>query len=147
MLIREATPDDVSAIVELWAQNGLGSDPEINRSEIATRLSVNDDYFLVGVEGDEVIASAMGCYDGHRGHVKRVAITPGRHGQKLGQMMMAELEQRFVRSGVTHLRLQVWSDNERGGHFWEAAGWTELEEIRYFTKELSASDLDARDLS
>jgi len=137
MLIRSAVPDDVSAIVDLWERNGMGGGAAVDRHEILTRLEVEDDYFLVGVEAGDLIASAMGCYDGHRGHVKRVAVRPDCAGRGLARQLMAELEQRFQRDRITRLRLQVWADNERGGHFWEAAGWTELDQIRYFTKDLS----------
>lgn len=159
---RSAHVGDVERLVQLWSAASLGADAHTDRAEITTRLATADDFFVVGVEasgeegveasgeegvegeegeagadGEElVVACAMGCYDGHRGHVKRVAVHPEHQGRGLGHAIMAEVERRFLAAGITKLRLQVWTANERGGAFWEANGWSELTEIRYFTKDL-----------
>jgi len=78
----------------------------------------------------------MGCYDNHRGWVKRFAVHPELQRSGEGTRMLDELEGRFRVAGITKLRLSVWSGNETGGAFWESKGFEELTDIRYFVKEL-----------
>lgn len=136
MIIRQVTAADTDAVAALWNAVGLGSTEDVNRREIAERLKVNDGLFrCVEVDG-EIIAGVMGCYDNHRGWVKRMAVHPSRQGQGIGSQLIADLEATFVEAGITQLRMSVFADNETGGAFWEAKGYNELENIRYFTKSL-----------
>lgn len=83
-----------------------------------------------------MVAVAMGCYDGHRGWMKRVAIDPSVQGNRLGRELVAEVERRFLEAGVTQLRLAVWGDNDGARNFWREIDYVELPDIHYFTKKL-----------
>lgn len=133
---RTASLDDIEAIAAMWDATSLASDPEVDRFEIRMRLQTIDEFFVVGELDGAIVTSAMGCSDGHRGHVKRVCVDPQHQSTGLGQAVMAEVERRFQNAGITKLRLQVWKDNLQAAAFWEAGGWRELPEIRYFTKDL-----------
>ena len=133
---RSAAAGDTDRIVELWDANGLSAGGAVDATEIAERLRYDDGFFVVAEVDGWVVACAMGCYDGHRGWMKRVAVDPERQGAGIGQGIVGEVERRFLTAGITQLRLSAWSANERGCAFWERGGWEELPEIRYFTKEL-----------
>ncbi len=136
MRYRVATSADVDAIMELWAACGLGSGAAVDRTEITTRLASEDDFFVLGHDGDDLVAAVMGCYDGHRGWVKRVAIEPTRRRDGLGRELVSELERRFLAAGISKLRLAVWRENDGALAFWEALDYVELPDIHYFTKDL-----------
>lgn len=136
---RSATTADVEEIIRLWGGVGLGGDEDdYNRNEALTRLAADDGFFVVGEIASGVLgAVAMGCYDNHRGWVKRVAVAPELQGGGVGRSLIAELERRFLAAGIDQLRLSVWADNTQGGAFWESLDYVELPDIRYFTKDLS----------
>ena len=138
MEYRSATATDAGSIRALWAACGLSHGDESDQREIAERLTNDDGFFIVGnnAAGD-IVSSAMGCYDNHRGWVKRVAVAPTLHGTGEGGRLIEELERRFKDAGVTELRLAVFQENERAGAFWAAQGYEELTNIRYFTKSLT----------
>jgi len=137
MIYRAATPADVDAIVVMWAEAGLGGEVEVDRREAIERLREDDDLFIVGVDDDGAIrSSAMGCYDNHRGWVKRVVVDPELRRTGEGNRLITELERRFRDAGITKLRMAVWRQNETAGAFWAAQGYEELVDIRYFTKSL-----------
>ena len=142
MRYRAATLDDVEAIAELWESCGLGAGAAVDRAEISARLRDDDDFFVLGHDGDDLIAAVMGCYDGHRGWVKRVAIDPTRRRDGLGRDLVAELERRFLAAGISKLRLAVWAENESALAFWNALDYVELPDIHYFTKDLLAASAD-----
>ncbi len=133
---RTATLEDAEAIGSLWTACGLGNGAA-DAIEIAERLRNDDGFFIVGTRNDGgIVASAMGCYDNHRGWVKRVAVSPQAQGQGAGTELVAELERRFRTAGITELRLAVFRDNASAGQFWETKGYEELTNVRYFVKSL-----------
>lgn len=136
MEFRAVSSSDTDAIIRLWEDCGLASDRQQDRQEIAERLREEDGFFVLGEIDGELVASAMGCYDNHRGWVKRVAIAPTRQGRGLGRLLIAELERRFLAAGISKLRLAVWDENAAGVEFWNRMAYTELPEIRYFSKDL-----------
>jgi len=133
---RTASRDDIPRIIELWDVCGLASGVEQDTREIEERLREPDGFFVLGEIDGMLVASAMGCYDNHRGWVKRVAISPEQRGKGLGRMVVDELERRFLAAGISKLRLAVWDDNESALEFWNRMQYVELPEIRYFTKDL-----------
>jgi len=137
---RSAVLSDVAAIVELWQLAGVatdtsGSESEQDRIEIHTRLQRDEDLFVVAEDDEKLVATVMGCYDGHRGWIKRFAVHPDRRRSGLGRLLTAELERRFVEAGITELRLSAWRSNELALDFWNAMGFDEID-IAYFTKSL-----------
>ena len=138
IVFRSATAHDVDAICDLWDAVQLGGGRSVDAGEIRERLLAADDLFVVGerTRVDGLVAVAMGCYDNHRGWLKRVAIHPSEQGSGLGRQLIDELERRFLAAGITKLRLAVWDHNEAGVAFWSELGYTELVDIRYFTKDL-----------
>lgn len=122
----------------MWEACGLASNQQQDHREITERLREDDGFFVLGEIEGELVASAMGCYDNHRGWVKRVAITPTRQGEGLGRTLVDELERRFLEAGISKLRLAVWDENSGGVEFWNQMNYTELPEIRYFSKDLLA---------
>lgn len=137
---RSAANTDIDRIVELWALAGLGSgsddgDSAQDRAEIATRLERDRDLFVVAEQGERLVATVMGCYDGHRGWVKRFAVHPDLQRSGVGRLLNAELERRFVAAGITELRLSAWRTNEPALDFWASMGFDEIN-VAYFTKSL-----------
>lgn len=139
MLYRSANLSDSDQLITLWEKAGVTYGEVTDRQEIRTRLENDDDLFVVGVDdAGDVRCSVMGCYDNHRGWVKRFAVDPAVARTGEGQALFAELERRFLDAGITKLRLAVWGDNQAGGAFWEAQGFTDFEGVRYMGKDINA---------
>ena len=137
--LRQASADDVDAVLALWRIGGVDHVDTTDRDEILTKLQYDGDLFLVAEIDGAVVASVMGTYDGHRGRVKRCVVDPTQQGTGLGRQLMDELERRFLARGITELRLEVWADNTGAQSFWANMGWEHLEDIRYYTRSLKAS--------
>ena len=141
LTFRSVTASDTDAVCALWAAAGLGGGLATDRQEIAVRLGNNDGFFVLAFgseEPDTAVAVAMGCNDDHRGWLKRVAVAPTMRGNGIGQALVAEVEQRFLDAGIEHMRLSVWAQNDSAGQFWQAQGYEELTDIRYFVKRLGS---------
>jgi ribosomal protein S18 acetylase RimI-like enzyme len=134
--MRSASIDDAAALARLWQAAGLAGSPDIAEAEIRERLTRDEDLFVVGEDDAGIVASVMGCYDGHRGWLKRVAVRPDLHGEGMGRRIVAEAERRFAARGITKLRLAVWGENTAALSFWAELGYEDERGVHYHAKDL-----------
>jgi ribosomal protein S18 acetylase RimI-like enzyme len=124
MRIRRFETGDADAVVALWHACGLVRPWNDPRRDIARKLEVQRDLFLVGVDDDRrVIASAMAGYDGHRGWVNYLAVDPAERRRGLARELMADVERRLLELGCPKLNLQVRAANDDALAFYAALGY------------------------
>lgn len=100
MQIRPYQAKDETAVVELWRRCGLIRPVNDPGKDIRRKLQVSPDLFLVGVEGPEIVATVMAGYEGHRGCINYVAVSPEHQRKGFGRQIMEEAERLCRRSGV-----------------------------------------------
>jgi ribosomal protein S18 acetylase RimI-like enzyme len=122
--IRPYQPEDQAAVIELWRKCNLTRPQNDPKKDIERKLKVQRELFLVGVEDDKVIATAMGGYEGHRGWVHYLGVDPAYRRKGLGHEMMAALEQKLIEIGCPKIALMVRSDNLGVVEFYERIGYT-----------------------
>jgi ribosomal protein S18 acetylase RimI-like enzyme len=123
MLIRPFEPADEAAVVALWRACGLLRPWNDPKKDIERKLQVQPELFLVGMLDGEIVAAAMGGYEGHRGWVNYVAVAPARQGTGLGREIMAEVERRLAAAGRPKINLQVRTDNRGVIAFYRRLGY------------------------
>ena len=79
--------------------------------------------FLVAVEGESVVGSAMAGYDGHRGWVHYLAVDVEHRGTGLGRRLMEEVEARLLALGCPKVNVQIRSGNEEVAAFYARLGY------------------------
>lgn len=131
MEIREFAMTDKAAVVQLWRDCGLVVPWNDPGKDIERKLATGADLFLVGERAGEIVACAMGGYDGHRGWVNYLAVTPDLQHHGYGRQMMAEIENRLVARGCPKINLQVRTTNAQVRRFYEALGYTQDAVVSY----------------
>ena len=123
-MIRPYEPADESAVIELWRRCGLLAPQNNPRADIARKMSVAPELFLVGTVDGEVVATAMAGYEGHRGWINYLAVAP--HWQKSGhgREIMEEAERLLRERGCPKINLQVRSTNEAVIAFYQRLGFS-----------------------
>jgi len=129
MRIRAFEPGDEAAIVALWQECGLTRPWNDPHKDIARKLTEQPDLFLVGTIGDEVIASAMVGFDGHRGWVYYLAVAERHRRHSLGRALMQEAERLLIERGCPKLNLQVRSTNAGVLEFYRKLGYVPDETV------------------
>ena len=81
----------------------------------------------------------MGGYDGRRGWVYRMVVTPEARRLGVARRLVEELEQRMRAAGVAKMSLLVMAGNGTAMDFWAAVGFDPVPEVRYFSKPLIAA--------
>jgi len=125
MQIRAFEEGDTDEVVALWRLCGLTRPWNDPYRDIARKLLVQRELFLVGVEegNGEVIATIMAGYDGHRGWVNYLGVHPDARGAGHGRMLMAEVEAMLLARGCPKVNLQVRGDNAAALAFYAAIGY------------------------
>ena len=124
-IIRPFQTDDTASVVSLWQECELTrpwNNPEL---DIQRKLSVNDDLFLVADDDGQIVGSIMGGYDGHRGWINYLAVSPSVQKQGLGRELMDAVESRLLDQGCPKINLQVRTGNDSVMAFYEAIGYTD----------------------
>ncbi|MCJ1715708.1 GNAT family acetyltransferase [Curtobacterium sp. VKM Ac-2922] len=125
-VIRPFAPADTEAVVALWESCGLVRPWNDPRRDIARKLTVQPELFLVATqESGTVVAAGMAGFDGHRGWVNYLAVRPDLQGSGLGRRMMAEFERLLLDLGCPKVNLQVRTGNENVIGFYASLGYTD----------------------
>jgi ribosomal protein S18 acetylase RimI-like enzyme len=123
MDVRPYRPADEDAVVGLWRRCGLIRPQNDPRKDIARKLRVQPEMFLVAVAGGEVVGSVMCGYEGHRGWINYLAVDPRMRLRGVGRQLMAEAERVLRAAGCPKINLQVRSTNEAVLAFYAAIGF------------------------
>lgn len=123
--IRVFETADTEPVVALWEACGLTRHWNDPRADIARKLTVQPDLFLVAVdrEARHVVGSVMAGYDGHRGWLYYLASAPDRRGEGIGRALAAEAELRLTARGCPKVQLMVRAENEQAVTFYTAQGY------------------------
>lgn len=124
-MLRPFAPADTEAVVALWEACGLVRPWNDPRKDIARKLTVQPELFLVAEEEGGVVATVMVGYDGHRGWVNYLAVDPAMRGRGLGRALMRRAEELLIERGCPKLNLQVRASNESVVEFYTALGYTD----------------------
>jgi ribosomal protein S18 acetylase RimI-like enzyme len=141
MKIRSFCPDDAPRLLLLWGDvfgyEEARNDPEF---VLDSKLAQDDDLLIVAVEGADLIGSIMAGFDGHRGWLYRLAVSPQARRNRTGERLVAEAEARLAARGCAKVNLQTHAGNDRALRFWQAAGYR-VEERVSLGKEISGAPL------
>jgi ribosomal protein S18 acetylase RimI-like enzyme len=129
MKIRAFQPIDEAAVVVLWQECGLTRPWNDPHADIARKLTEQPELFLVGMVGDELVATAMVGFDGHRGCVYYLAVSPAHRKQSYGRALMQEAERLLMERGCPKLNLLVRSSNTEIIEFYRKLGYVQNEVV------------------
>ena len=129
MHTRPFRKDDEDAVIALWNECGLTRAWNDPRKDIARKLTVQPELFLVGEEGGKLVATLMAGYEGHRGWVNYLAVAPDCRRQGFGRVLMQEAEERLLSLGCPKLNIQVRSTNAEVLGFYRALGYAQEERV------------------
>jgi ribosomal protein S18 acetylase RimI-like enzyme len=123
MNIRPYVAADEKAVLDLWHRCNLVRPWNDPRKDIRRKLRVRPDLFLVGDIDGLVVATVMAGYEGHRGWINYLAVSPDHRRRGLGRTMMREVERRLLHEGCAKINLQVRSANTGAVEFYKRVGF------------------------
>jgi hypothetical protein len=123
MEISRLDMSEAAQAAALWEESGLvraWNDPQ---ADIEAALACTTSTILAAREGGRVVGTVMAGYDGHRGWLYYVAVTPSQRGRGLGRALMTAAEQWLAEQGARVIRLMVRAENEGVTSYYRSLGY------------------------
>jgi ribosomal protein S18 acetylase RimI-like enzyme len=127
--IRKFACSDQEKVIELWRRVGvirITNDPE---NDIERKLEHSPDLFLVAEVDGKIAGSVMIGYEGHRGWIYYLGVTPERQRSKIGTELMKKAEEKLRELKCPKINLMVRRSNLGVIEFYKKLGFVEDEVI------------------
>lgn len=124
MDIRPIRDGDEEGIVALWGACDLIRPWNDPTADIALARRSPAAEIFVGMDGDDVVATAMCGFDGHRGWLYYVATHPDVRGTGAGRRILATAEAWLAEQGCPKVELIIRGSNKPVAAFYEALGYS-----------------------
>ena len=123
MEIREFKIEDKDELIQLWKDCGLTVPWNNPEKDINRKLKVNSELFLVGLINGKIVATVMGGYEGHRGWINYLGVSPLYRGKGLAQKIMVAAEEKIKAKGCPKINLQIRETNQKVINFYKSIGY------------------------
>ena len=122
--IRPYQDRDEPEVIDLWHRCNLVVPQNDPGKDIAMKRSVQPELFLVGTLSRRIVSTAMAGYDGHRGWIYYLAVSPDFRGNGFARQMMERVEQTLRVLGCRKINIQVRSSNKSVLSFYVYMGFS-----------------------
>ena len=123
LTIRQYHPEDEGDVISLWSECNLIVPHNNPKCDIQRKLKVNPEWFLVGEIEGRIIGTCMAGYEGHRGWINYLAISPAYQRCGLASRIMKEAERLLRNAGCPKINLQVRASNADVIEFYKSIGF------------------------
>jgi ribosomal protein S18 acetylase RimI-like enzyme len=124
MDIRPYEDGDEGEVAALWREVFPDAPPWNHpETDIRRKTAVQRELFFVASLDGRVVGTAMAGYDGHRGWVYYVAVSPAHRREGIGRALMGRVEEELRLRGCPKLNLQVRSSNAEVVGFYRSLGY------------------------
>jgi ribosomal protein S18 acetylase RimI-like enzyme len=130
-MIRAATEQDVSSVLDLWEIAGSPPSVSDTREGLMRLLARDADALLLVESGGVVIGSLIAAWDGWRGSFYKLVVHPDWRRQGLATKLLKEGERRLRARGAVRLTAIVIDDDPVAMGFWGSHGSEGVEEGGY----------------
>ncbi|HEV3256138.1 MAG TPA: GNAT family acetyltransferase [Gemmataceae bacterium] len=124
MNIRPFEEADADGVAALWRE-AFPNDPPHHAPGpvIRQKLAVQRELFFVAELGSTIAGTAMAGYDGHRGWLYKVAVSPRHQRQGIGSALVRHAEAALAALGCPKVNLQVRASNADMVAFYRTLGY------------------------
>jgi ribosomal protein S18 acetylase RimI-like enzyme len=127
-------------VIQLWRDCGLVVPHNNPFRDIERKLRVNPEWFLLGELEGKVIASCMIGYDGHRGWINYLAVSPLLQKKGYGREIMKRAEKILIDAGCPKVNLQIRTTNQKAIEFYKSIGF-KIDDVMSMGKRLEPDEM------
>jgi ribosomal protein S18 acetylase RimI-like enzyme len=122
-MLRACTSADVDAVLVLWQLAGSGGTIADTPGALRRRLERDADLFVLACDGDAVVGTLIGGWDGWRGSLYRLAVRPDCRRRGIARALVREVEARLLARCCERVTALVLRTEAGAGAFWAAVGY------------------------
>lgn len=123
LCIRPYQYSDKDAVIQLWHDCQLVVPWNDPATDIQKKVETQPDLFFVGEMDGMLIATCMAGYEGHRGWINYLAVSPDFRRRGFGRELMRHAESELKKLGCPRINLQVRAHNTDVIQFYESLGF------------------------
>lgn len=137
--IRELIPSDYDLLVSLWEKAGLPyrSRGRDSREALQNQMRENPAFFLGAFMKDEMVGSIIASYDGRKGWINRVAVSPEHRRQGIAQQLISAAEEALKKRGAEVIGVLIFESNAPSLALFQRLGYETDESVLYLSKRKS----------
>tara|TARA_Y100001934_G_C11915277_1_gene568575 strand:- start:10 stop:435 length:426 start_codon:yes stop_codon:yes gene_type:complete len=139
-VIRQYNEKDRDQVIELWKTCKLTRPWNDPNKDFDRKKGFGESLFIVLEYENKIIGTAMGGYDGHRGAINYLAVSPKFRGNGFGKMLVEAVENKLKQLGCSKVNLLVRSDNVEVSNFYEDIDYKKQDDVSVFGKRLIPDD-------
>jgi ribosomal protein S18 acetylase RimI-like enzyme len=122
--IRTFEEVDSPEVIALWrVVFSYGAPHNQPERAISDKVRFQGDLFFVALSGERIVGTVMAGYDGHRGWIYSLAVSPGERRKGVGSGLMAHAEEAMRGLGCGKVNLQILAENEAVAEFYRSLGF------------------------
>ena len=130
MHIRPCTSHDRARVIALWERIFPDDSPHNAPAKVFdAKLAMHDDMLFGAAEADSMIGTAMAGYDGHRGWLYTVAVSPEHRRRGIGTALVRHAVGALRSVGCIKVNLQIRATNLTVRGFYESLGFEAEERL------------------
>ncbi|MEP3112889.1 GNAT family acetyltransferase [Nisaea sp.] len=127
--VRPVADGDIASVIALWGAAGLTVPHNDPFADIKFCRSSSNAEILLGIDGQELVATVMVGHDGHRGWYYYVGVDPRLQTGGLGREIMSAAEEWLKERGVGKAQLMIRSANTKVKDFYKRLGYVEEDRL------------------
>lgn len=129
--IRPCRPAEHAAVLDLWERAASRRSPTDDLDGLAKVEAHPTAVLLVAVDGDVIVGSLIAGWDGWRGNLYRLTVSPEYRRRGLGRALVREAEQWLTGQGARRISALVEGEHPWAVGFWNATYEHEVGTLRY----------------
>ena len=126
-------------VLRLWHRcEGVGLDKKIdNKNKAAIYLARNPGLSFVALDKQKVIGAVLCGHDGRRGYLYHLAVADEFRNKGAGRRLVQKAVSKLRSIGIRKCHAFVFRDNVKGNKFWKRMGWTQRNDLRLISKDIT----------
>jgi ribosomal protein S18 acetylase RimI-like enzyme len=122
--IRPYRSGDYDQVFRLWETSGLELSRSDTKESLDRQAERDPDLFLVAEENGRIVGVIMGRWDGRRGWLNRLAVTPEQRHKRLGTRLVMQAEELLKAKSCEKVNLLIESGNAGVQEFYQQMGYS-----------------------
>ncbi len=135
--LRPCRTEDIAAVLALWRRAGAVPRPTDNLSALMRRLELDAELFLLAWDGERLVGTLLGGWDGWRGNMYRLAVDPDYRRMGVARRLVEAVEAALRAKGAERITSLVFEAEPGAAEFWQSAGYAPDLAARRYAKNLT----------
>jgi ribosomal protein S18 acetylase RimI-like enzyme len=132
--IRTGRPSDVESVLSLWRASDAEPTHTDDSGGLGSLLAHDPDALLVAEDGADLVGSVIAAWDGWRGSIYRLVVSPSHRRQGLAGRLLSRAEDRLTSIGAVRLQAIVVETEPMAVGFWDTTAWEhQVDRLRFVT--------------